>query len=124
MKTTEAPKRYGRRALMKEERNAALPAVPAASTNGSTGRQHVAAARTLPTADSAAASAPFEEGLPVGLTASVFMDARSFSLKEMAPAGKRIHILTATMRNAVHSAIPVETQCRLPSKRMAKRKDC
>jgi len=64
-------------APMKEERNTALPAVPAASTNGSNGRQHVAAARTLPTADSAAASAPFEEGFPAVLIVSVFMDARS-----------------------------------------------
>jgi len=52
---------------MNEDRNLALPAVPAASTKGSTGRQHVAAARTLPTADSAAASPPFEEALPVAL---------------------------------------------------------
>src|SRR5216684_9176434 len=79
MKTTETPRRYGRTEVIKEERNAALLAVPAASTNGSTGRQQVRAARTLPTAESAAASAPFEEGLPVGLTASVFMDARSLA---------------------------------------------
>src|SRR5947209_6196902 len=77
MKRTETAKRYGRRALMNEERNAALPAVPAASTNGSTGRQQVAAARTLPMADSAAASAPFEGDFPAVLIVSVFMDARS-----------------------------------------------
>jgi hypothetical protein len=58
------------------ERNLALLAVPAASTNGSTGRQQVKAARTLPTAETAAATAPFEEGLSVALTVSVFMDAR------------------------------------------------
>src|SRR2546425_10985970 len=81
MKRTETPKRYGRRAPMKEDRNVAVPAVPAASTNGSTGRQQVKAARTLPTAESAAASAPFEEGLPVVPTASVFMDAHSSPLR-------------------------------------------
>src|SRR5712692_9752709 len=78
MKRTETPKRYGRRAPMNEERNAALPAVPAASTKGSTGRQQVAAARTLPTAESAAASAPFEGGFAVVLIVSVLMDARPF----------------------------------------------
>jgi hypothetical protein len=56
---------------MEDERNLALLAVPAASTNGSTGRQQVKAATALPTAESAAASAPFEEGLLVVLTASV-----------------------------------------------------
>ena len=45
---------------MKEEKNAALLAAPAASTKGSTGRQQVAAARTLPTAEIAAATVPFE----------------------------------------------------------------
>ena len=45
---------------MKEEKKAALLAVPAASTKGSTGRQQVAAARTLPTAEIAAANAPLE----------------------------------------------------------------
>jgi hypothetical protein len=59
---------------MKEERNLALLAVPAASTNGSTGRQHVKAARTLPTAESAAASAPFEDGFAVVLIVSVFIE--------------------------------------------------
>jgi hypothetical protein len=54
----------------------AVPAVPAASTKGSTGRQQVAAARTLPTAESAAASAPFEEGFPVVLIVSVLMNVR------------------------------------------------
>src|SRR5260370_33534170 len=73
MKRTETPKRYGRRAPMKADRNVALPAVPAASTNGSTGRQQVAAARTLPTAESAAASASFEEGFPAFLIVSVFI---------------------------------------------------
>jgi hypothetical protein len=77
MKRTETPKRYGRRVLMKEDRNVAVPAVPAASTKGSTGRQQVAAARTLPTAESAAASAPFEEGFPVVPIVSEFMGARS-----------------------------------------------
>jgi hypothetical protein len=64
---------------MNEDRNLALPAVPAASTKGSTGRQQVAAARTLPTAEIAAANVPFEKGLLVVLTPSVFMDARSSS---------------------------------------------
>src|SRR6266852_2417665 len=77
MKRTETPKRYGRRAPMKEDRNVAVPAVPAASTKGSTGRQQVAAARTLPIAESAAASAPFEEGFAAVLIVSVFMDACS-----------------------------------------------
>src|SRR5260370_34006674 len=81
MKRTETPKRYGRRAPIKEERNAALLAVPAASTKGSTGRQQVKAARTLPTAESAAASAPFEEGLPVVVIVSVFIGC-SFPLNE------------------------------------------
>jgi hypothetical protein len=40
---------------MKDERNLAVCAVPAASTKGSTGRQHVATARTLLTAQIAAA---------------------------------------------------------------------
>jgi hypothetical protein len=61
---------------MKVEKNAALLAVPAATTNGSTGRQQVAAARTLPTAESAAASTPFEEGFPVVLIVSVLMNVR------------------------------------------------
>src|SRR5712692_7208273 len=77
MKRTETPKRYGRKAPMKEDRNVAVPAVPAASTKGSTGRQQVATARTLPTAESAAASAPFEEGFPVVSIVSEFMGARS-----------------------------------------------
>jgi hypothetical protein len=58
---------------MKDERNVAVPAVPAASTNGSTGRQHVAAARTLPTAEIAAANVPFEGGFGVVLIVSIFM---------------------------------------------------
>ena len=66
---------------MKEDRNVAVPAVPAASTKGSTGRQQVAAAKTLPTAESAAASVPFEEGLPVVLMVSVFMEARFPTLR-------------------------------------------
>jgi len=57
---------------MKEDRNVAVPAVPAASTNGSTGRQQVAAARTLPIAESAAATAPLEGGFSFGLIVSVF----------------------------------------------------
>ena len=61
---------------MKRDRNVAVPAVPAASTKGSTGRQHVAAARTLPTAETEATSAPFEEDFPAMLIVSVFMDAR------------------------------------------------
>src|SRR5437879_4327408 len=87
MNTTETPQVYGRRARMYEERNLALLAVPAASTNGSTGRQQVKAARTLPIAESAAANAPFEEGLPVVLAASVFMGAR-LSLRTNGTAGK------------------------------------
>ena len=39
----------------------------------STGRQQVAAARTLPIAESAAASAPFEEGFPAVLIVSAVM---------------------------------------------------
>jgi len=58
---------------MKEDRNVAVPAVPAASTKGRTGRQQVAAARTLPTAESAAARAPFEEVFLVVPIVSVFM---------------------------------------------------
>src|SRR5579863_1465190 len=81
MKRTETPKRYGRRAPMKEDRNVAVPAVPAASTNGSTGRQQVAAARTLPIAESAAATAPLEEGFSFGLIVSVFMYARIPTLR-------------------------------------------
>src|SRR5437879_13727124 len=87
MNTTETPQVYGRRARMYEERNLALLAVPAARTNGSTGRQQVKAARTLPTAESAAANAPFEEGLPVVLTASVFMGARPSLQEQMALPG-------------------------------------
>jgi hypothetical protein len=75
MKTTEVPKRYGRKAPMKEERNRALPAAPAATANGSTGRQQVAAARILPTADIAAANAPLEGDFGAVGIASVFMDA-------------------------------------------------
>ena len=67
---------------MKEDRNVAVPAVPAASTKGSTGRQQVAAARTLPIAESAAASAPFEEDFPAVLIVSVVMGARFPLLKE------------------------------------------
>ena len=63
MKATESPRRYGRRAPMREDMNVAVPAVPAATTKGSTGRQQVAAARTLPTAESEAASA-FRRGFP------------------------------------------------------------
>jgi hypothetical protein len=76
MKRTETPKRYGRRALTKDDRNVAVPAVPAASTKGSTGRQHVAAARTLPTADIAAANVPFERDFVAVLIVSVFMYVR------------------------------------------------
>src|SRR5712691_904417 len=76
MSRTETPKRYGRRALTKDDRNVAVLAVPAASTNGSTGRQQVAAARTLPTAEIAAANVPFEGGFAVVLIVSVFMCAR------------------------------------------------
>src|SRR5260370_4386698 len=61
---------------MNEETNAALPAVPAARTKGSTGRQQVAAARMLPTAEIAAANVPFEWGFAVVLIVSVFMCAR------------------------------------------------
>jgi hypothetical protein len=50
-----------------------LLAVPAASTKGSTGRQHVVAARRLPTAEIAAADVPFEGDFVVVLTVSVFM---------------------------------------------------
>jgi hypothetical protein len=50
-----------------------LVAVPAASTKGSTGRQHVVAARRLPTAEIAAADVPFEGDFVVVLTVSVFM---------------------------------------------------
>ena len=64
---------------MKEDRNVAVPAVPAASTKGSTGRQQVAAARTLPIAESAAASAPFEEDFPAVLIVSVVMNAATLS---------------------------------------------
>src|SRR6266705_675863 len=81
MKRTETARRNGRMAPMSEERNLSLLAVPAASTNGSTGRQQVKAAAALPTAESAAANAPFEEGLPVVPTASVFMDAHSSPLR-------------------------------------------
>jgi len=73
MNRTETPNRYGLTALTKEERNVAVPAVPAASTKGSTGRQQVAAARTLPTAEIAAANVPLEGdfvGVPI---VSVFM---------------------------------------------------
>src|SRR5260370_656262 len=73
MKTTDAPRRYGRRALTNEERKAALPAVPAARTNGSTGRQHVAAARTLPTAEMAATKVPLEGDFPAVVIALIFM---------------------------------------------------
>ena len=73
MRRTDTPNRYGRRTPTSEDRNLALPAVPAASTKGSTGRQHVAAARTLPTADSAAANPPFEEALPVTLLVSLLI---------------------------------------------------
>src|SRR5258708_37973913 len=86
MKRRETPKRYGRRAQIKEERNVAVPAVPAASTKGSTGRQQVKAARTLPTAESAAASAPFEEGFAVALIVSVFMSGCIPSLRTSRPA--------------------------------------
>jgi hypothetical protein len=65
---------------MNEERNAALPAVPAASTKGRIGRQQVVAANTLPTADVAAASAPLEGDFPAVLAVSVFMDASFRSL--------------------------------------------
>jgi hypothetical protein len=61
---------------MKEERDIAVPAVPAASTKGSTGRQQVVAARTLPIAESPAASARFEEDFPAVLIVSVFMAAQ------------------------------------------------
>ncbi len=54
----------------------AVLAVPAASTNGSTGRQQVKAARTLPTAENAAASVPLDAGFPLALIVSLFMDAR------------------------------------------------
>src|SRR5216684_3111917 len=73
MRRTEPPKRYGRKAPMNEDRNLALPAVPAASTKGSTGRQQVAAARTLPTAEIAAANVPLEGCFAVVLIVSVFM---------------------------------------------------
>jgi hypothetical protein len=73
MRRTEKPNRYGRRFPMNEDRNLALPAVPAASTKGSTSRQQVAAARTLPTAEIAAANVPFEEGFVIALIVSVFM---------------------------------------------------
>jgi hypothetical protein len=62
-----------------EERNVAVPAVPAAKTKGSTGRQHVATARTLPTAEIAAAIVPFEGGFVVVLIVSVFTYARILS---------------------------------------------
>lgn len=58
---------------MKEDRNVAVLAVPAASTKGSTGRQQLAAAKALPTAESAAASARFEEDFPAVLIVSVVM---------------------------------------------------
>src|SRR5260370_37842407 len=73
MKRTDTAKRYGRRALPKEETNAALPAVPAARTKGSTGRQQVAAARTLPTAESPAASPPLEADFAAVRIGAVFM---------------------------------------------------
>jgi hypothetical protein len=73
MRRTEKPNRYGRRAPTNEDRNLALPAVPAASTKGSTGRQQVAAARTLPTAEIAAANVPLEGRFAVVLIVSVFM---------------------------------------------------
>src|SRR5215468_5202034 len=73
MRRTESPNRYGRRAPRNVDRNLALPAAPAASTKGSTGRQHVAAARTLPTADSAAASPPREAGLPIVVIVWLFI---------------------------------------------------
>jgi hypothetical protein len=62
-----------------EERNVAVPAVPAAKTKGSTGRQHVATARTLPTAEIAAAIVPSEGGFVVVLIVSVFTYARILS---------------------------------------------
>jgi hypothetical protein len=73
MRRTENPNKYGRRAPMNEDRNLALPAVPAASTKGSTGKQQVVAARTLPTAEIAAAYVPLEEGFAVALIVSVFI---------------------------------------------------
>src|SRR5690348_15186195 len=95
MRSTDSPNRYGRRIPTNEDRNLALPAVPAASTKGSTGRQQVAAARTLPTADSAAASPPFEEALPVALIVSLLIR-NSFPSR---PLGAR----------RVHNATPLET---------------
>src|SRR5438874_9597523 len=80
MRSTESPNREGRRAPTNEDRNLALPAVPAASTNGSTGRQQVKAASTLPTADSAAATPPLGDTLPVGLIVSLFIRS-SFPLR-------------------------------------------
>src|SRR5712692_11393345 len=99
MKRTETPKRYGRRAPIKEERNVAVPAVPAASTKGSTGRQQVKAARTLPTAESAAASATFEKDFPVALIVSLFI-------------GCSFPLLRSFDAHRSHSAIPEETRRR------------
>ena len=58
---------------MNGNRNLALPAVPAASTKGSTGRQQVAAARTLPTAEIAAANVPLEAGFAAASIVLVFI---------------------------------------------------
>src|SRR5215469_14773614 len=107
MRRTERPNRYGRRAPRNVDRNLALPAVPAASTKGSTGRQHVAAARTLPTADSAAASPPREGGLPIVLIVWLFIRPSFPLLRSCDP-----------LRSC--SATPPETPRLLRSGRMAK----
>src|SRR5438445_11655188 len=111
MKRTETPKKDGRRAPMKEDRNVAVPAVPAASTKGSTGRQHVAAARTLPTAEIAAANVPFEGGFAVVLIVSVFI-------------GCSFPLLRGCDAPPSYSATPAEMRRRPRSERMAKPKGC
>jgi hypothetical protein len=60
---------------MKDDRDVAIPAVPAASTKGSTGRQQVDAAKTLPIAESPATSVPLEGDFSAVLIVSVFMAA-------------------------------------------------
>src|SRR5581483_397706 len=56
----ESPSRYGRACA----RNADPPAKPAAATNGSTGRQQLEAASTLPTAATLANQTPVVFGEP------------------------------------------------------------
>lgn len=58
---------------MNEDGKLALPALPAASTKGRAGRQQVVAARSLPTAEIAAANVPLEVCFVVVLIVSVLI---------------------------------------------------